>query len=215
MMGIVSFIVVMIEANKAAQHQKEWIIAIDFSHILLFYLAIFFVIHAIYIMRLSYMAGKLHTRYQAEKVKSLIESIHETAEGCMSSFFYSFDLFPLSSTREKVEFKIMSIIFIDKFWLPENIDFSYYLTGCFEKFALKTIERGLFSWSVLVSLIIVNFIRVRANLFANCGYTNIFSHPAELHCNSTEATDDHHSVSPHAIDIYGAYGDISMIDPDQ
>lgn len=101
MMGVVSFTMVMINASKAATDHFEWIVSADFSHILLFYVAIFFVFHAIYIMRLSYMASKYHTQHQSESVSGLIASIHQASAGFISFFAYRFEWLPISSLREK------------------------------------------------------------------------------------------------------------------
>ena len=58
-MGVVSFSVVMFESQSKYSYDHEWIIAIDFVHILLFFTALFYVVHACFLISLSlYMSNQ-------------------------------------------------------------------------------------------------------------------------------------------------------------
>jgi len=62
LMGLVSFTVIMIEASKKEDpnHHDDWIIGIDFSHIVIFFLTFFFVAHAFYLMWTSVSCASIY-----------------------------------------------------------------------------------------------------------------------------------------------------------
>lgn len=174
LMGIVSFTIVMVEANKAATNHTEWILGIDFSHIVLFYIAIFFVFHAFYIMWISYSSSKVYIHHHCTPLENVVQRIF-TMSDWRDKIGYNFDFVQISPVRDIVEFKILASLFEDTYWFPENFDFATYINFSFEKYALKTIDRGIFSYFVLICLVLLNFARVKLNWGLNCGNVNSMS----------------------------------------
>lgn len=71
---------------------------------------------------------------------------------------------PLCSVRNRVEFSMIHSLFTKTYLLPEDFDFPYYLSGCFDRFALRTINRSMFTWVVLLVIVACNFIRILVGL---------------------------------------------------
>jgi hypothetical protein len=73
-MGIVSFLFVLYESsseidstdtessNNQSSSNLQWLSALDFSHILLFFVAIYFVVHTFYLIRVSIRTANLYAR---------------------------------------------------------------------------------------------------------------------------------------------------------
>lgn len=136
LMGIISFIVVMIEAGQEdlSTTGENWLSGIDFIHILIFYMTIFFVINAFYLMRTSLITSKLNRRYYCEQTSELIKEVKTTVIGNFwYEFRYNMNYLPLSNIRDRVEFKLVHSLFRDTYLLPANFDFPSYISGCFDR----------------------------------------------------------------------------------
>ena len=79
-MGIVSFTILMVEADSEADAQTEWIQGIDFAHVVLFYVAMFFVAHAFIIMRISFSVNKEYIVNNCLSLQSLVSDIDQLNE---------------------------------------------------------------------------------------------------------------------------------------
>ncbi len=162
-MGIVSFIFLLYQSssNSTPSHETEtWLISVDFAHILLFFVALFFVLHAFFLMGTSFLSSAAYVKMYCKNVFHLIEAISEMS--WLDSVLFHTMSFSLSTVRQDVEFKIMHALFRDTYFkLPENFNFSLYLAKCFERYALNTLEVGIFSWVTVIILVAVNFVRLR------------------------------------------------------
>ena len=167
LMGMLTFCVMMYEAvprDEEDEKEKAWLEAIDFSHVYLFYVTFFFVLHAFYLMIMSVSAVSEYRLMFSERTDALVESLREVKRNPFSSLLFYLKLLPLSRTRYHVEFSLVQSLFVKLYRLPEDLDFPYYLSGCFDRFALATINRSMFTWVVLLFIVICNFIRIRYNL---------------------------------------------------
>jgi hypothetical protein len=154
LMGLVSFIVVLTEAAQTTQftlsHKgEEWFKAVDFAHILLFFVTFFFVCHALYLMNKSISSSHKYKYMFGESYHDLIEELNKftgkarnnsfSFSSFLSSFIFncsSFLSFSSSSLRDRVEFKLVTVLFRDAYNLPEDFSFAYYLSGfCFSSVA--------------------------------------------------------------------------------
>ncbi len=165
LMGVISFSIIMYQASKTTATEEETtiIIAIDFAHIILFYMTIFFVFHAVYLIRISIYNHRRNRGYFAKSIKSLADQIEEVEKrSCWSpsKWLYHFDFFSLSSLREKAEFKVVQTIFQALYLVPRNFNYPAYISGCYERYALKTINRSLLSWFILLMAILINYLRL-------------------------------------------------------
>eukprot|EP01038_Epipyxis_sp_PR26KG_P013028 gene13028-17460_t len=164
LMGLVSFTVIMYVAEENG-HQ-DWIQAIDFSHITLFYMTFFFVYNAFYLMRVSILSSSVYRKMFCEKTENLIKSVKMLEDEPTKKFLFSFNYLPLSNIRERVEFTLAHSLFKATYWLPDEFEFHRYLSGCLERYALKTINRSTFTWIILIVLLILNFGRIKIGF--NC-----------------------------------------------
>ncbi|KAJ1411915.1 hypothetical protein B484DRAFT_482584 [Ochromonadaceae sp. CCMP2298] len=164
LMGLVTFCVVMFEATTeggVSHGQENWINGIDFAHVYLFFVTVFFVMHAFYLMAMSVSAASEYHQRFTEKNADLIETLEGVRSNYFSSALFNFSLLPLSSVRSRVEFSLLHSLFLKTYLVPEEFDFPYYLSGCFDQFALRTIDRSMFTWVMLLVIIVVNFVRLR------------------------------------------------------
>ena len=157
-MGIVSFSVLMVGASMSADN---WIEAVDFAHILVFFTALFFVVHAFFLILLSASLSKTYQRIHHTHIKSILKKIEED-----KSWWGKFlnnrlaAYIPGAKLRSYTEFKILHALFRDTYHLPLSFNFSGYLIGCHEKYALELLDIGAFSWMSLIFLSVINLVRV-------------------------------------------------------
>jgi hypothetical protein len=167
LMGMLTFCVMMIEAVPKDEEdviEEEWLAAIDFSQVYLFFVTFFFVLHAFYLMMMSVSAVTEYRLMFSERTSELIESLQAVKKSFVGSFLFYRKLFPLSTPRYHAEFSLIQALFVRLYRLPEDLDFPYYLSGCFDRFALAIINRSMFTWVVLLFLVICNYARIRYNL---------------------------------------------------
>ena len=157
-MGIVSFLIVMFETTSYAQNATEMVLAIDYCHILLFYVALFFVFHAFLLIRLMGYLGKQYDKFHYTDIKSILSQ----ADGSTLSAKLSSRLKLLfaSNYRRTVEFKVLSTFFHQAFRLPYDFQFSDYLKGSFENYALRLLNISPLTWALLIILCLINLGRV-------------------------------------------------------
>lgn len=159
LMGVITFGILLFEASRQNQADLEhtWILAIDFAHILLFFITVFFVMIALFLMKAAISTKYLYRRLNGESLSDLIKTLKEVKTSSIRLFFFNL---PNSKLREKIEFKVLSSLFLSTYKLPANFDFPAYLSNCFSRFALKTIERSMFTYLTLMLIIVANFFRV-------------------------------------------------------
>ena len=167
LMGLVTFCVIMYEAKQdgaVSETVENWITAIDFSHVYLFFVTFFFVMHAFYLMFMSVWSASSYRSMFTEKTLDLLGSLEKVKASSYEAFLFSVKQLPLCSVRNRVEFSMIHSLFTKTYLLPEGFDFPYYLSGCFNRFALRTINRSMFTWVVLLVIVACNFFRIFVGL---------------------------------------------------
>jgi hypothetical protein len=139
---------------------SEWIHVMEFCGYVLFFVSIFFVAHGLYIIGLSLFSAKQYDIYHSTPISEILQRITVTQQTWKESLF-DFRYLPFSSLRSVAEFKIIYALFRDTYWLPSNFDYGSYLTGCFERYSLRIVQIGKFSWSVMFVLGVLNYLRVK------------------------------------------------------
>eukprot|EP00597_Dinobryon_sp_UTEXLB2267_P015777 CAMPEP_0170113682 /NCGR_PEP_ID=MMETSP0020_2-20130122/10103_1 /TAXON_ID=98059 /ORGANISM="Dinobryon sp., Strain UTEXLB2267" /LENGTH=1358 /DNA_ID=CAMNT_0010340223 /DNA_START=228 /DNA_END=4304 /DNA_ORIENTATION=+ len=192
LMGLVSFTVIMIEASKKEDpnHHDDWIVGIDFSHIVIFFLTFFFVIHAFYLMWTSVSCASTYRKMFSEKRSELISSISDMKDQPLIRYLFQFNYLPLSNLRDRVEFNLAIAIFRDTYWLPDDFNYSSYISSCFDRYALKTINRSVFTWFVLALLGVANYLRIINGSIGTQGCKEAFAaESSHRRLSETSATD--------------------------
>eukprot|EP01041_Mallomonas_annulata_P002189 gene2189-4259_t len=152
-MGLVSFLIVMFDTTQYAEEAHSVVLALDYCHILLFFVALYFVFQSFLLIRLSdYLAMQYEKFHFAE-----ISAILSEYKSLNHTNFLKYD-----NLRRGIEFKTLGIFFHQSFKLPYDFGFSDYLTVCFEKYALRLLDIGPFTWASVIILALINYGRVIA-----------------------------------------------------
>ncbi len=153
-MGISSFIFMLYDSIPHVS--SDWGVSFSFAQILLFFTGIWFTVHSLFIMRVSILVSK---KYRAIFNTSVSDIIALSTN--LSNFQKRMTKNPFSELRFKQELKILQLIFRDTaVRLPIDFDFSVYLRRCAERYAMKTIEIGGVNWSIVVIIVVCNYIRI-------------------------------------------------------
>mmetsp|Transcript_13050 Transcript_13050/g.21342 ORF Transcript_13050/g.21342 Transcript_13050/m.21342 type:complete len:1003 (-) Transcript_13050:234-3242(-) len=170
-MGFVNFIVVLFTATNDNERLSEWIDVIDFVGYMLFFVAIFFVLHSFYIMFMSFHASKRYAQLHSISLAETLQIYSDNSENFFKNILFHLRYLSASNALEIVEFKIIYALFRDTYWLPPKFDYGFYLSGCLERYSLQIINIGLTSWSLMVMLAVVNYIRLKfmGHGAFNCG----------------------------------------------
>jgi hypothetical protein len=158
-MGVVSFSVSMINTSKVLASKKDgesWILSVDFAHVCLFFMALFFVVHACVLIFLSISLSTEYQQIHFMDTQTIINKIKEIS----STFYfhwYKSKYIPGSKLRKLVEFKIIHILFKECYLLPQSFNYPLYLSKCYEKYALELLEMGVFSYTILLLMCLLNY----------------------------------------------------------
>ena len=159
-MGFVTLLITLYTAADQSSVFARYSTEIDFMGYVTFFVAIFFVAHALYIMLLSMRTSQLYEYLHRIKVAKAIEIYTQSQLNSWQRFLFAFPYLPLSSVRQKLEFKIIHSLFRDSYWLPTHFDYGSYLSRSFEKYSLKMINIGWSSWVIMIVLGFLNYLRV-------------------------------------------------------
>lgn len=174
-MGIISFgVSIYFAADESSNEIKdEWLSGIDCADSLVFVVTLFFVVHAIFLMVISISSSHQYFKYFYEDLGQLYGAIGD--QNWLQNILYNSRWLPLSSLRDRVEFKLMHALFRDTHTgLPFDFNFSLYLAKSFERYALKSVEIGKYSWLTVVFMLLANYVRIKTNFVFNCG-SNVIS----------------------------------------
>jgi hypothetical protein len=110
--GFVSFALAMYQASNPKSQNISWLQVFDFIGYLIFFIAIFFVAHAIYIIILSVISAKRYESFHSTPVSKIVEKISALNNDVWHKM-YRFRLLPISPLRSVAEFKIIHAMFRD------------------------------------------------------------------------------------------------------
>ena len=159
-MGILSFSVVMFETSKTFTNE-EILISTDSAHILLFFMALFYVLHAIFLVNFCRITALKNRRFHNVPIESVLSKMYEKKSSLENFLFHSriFSFFPVSR-REMVEFKIYDVFFKKTYNLSDNFAFADYLNGCDQKRCVQLLDVGISTWVIIIILALLNILRV-------------------------------------------------------
>ncbi len=153
----------MYEASQPGTSPEvhHWIAIFDYVGYVLFFNAIFFVVHAFSIIlwsiRTSFDYGKFHDSSLAD----ITQSIDNLKKNYVFRHLYESNYNPfLPLPRQMAEFKVIHVLFRDTFGIPTDFAFGDYLGKCFERYSLNIIHLSLTSWVMMLILYGFNMVRI-------------------------------------------------------
>jgi hypothetical protein len=170
---------------------QTWISTFDFVGFVLFFHALFTVIHALSIIIWSMLTSLEYNRYHSIPIADVslgIELMKENSS--FSRWLYELNYYPFLLARQKAEFKVIHVLFRNTFGVPLDFNFGEYLGKCFERYSLNIIKLSVTSWIIMFILYGVNLIR-------------IFSPTSRTFDCNANAHDDSHSTSEEEGHQYG------------
>lgn len=128
---------------------------------ILFFVAIFYVAHALYIMGLSVLTSSHYEKLHALSIAEVLQEYTKLENTLLGNIYWFLSPFSASPAQRKVEFKIIYALFRDTYWLPSDFDYGAYLSGCLERYSQRIINIGVYSWLFMILLALFNLMRVR------------------------------------------------------
>jgi hypothetical protein len=166
---------------------ERWIGTFDFVGYVLFFHAIFTVIHALSIIFWSILTSREYTRFHLTSIADVSLGIESLKQNRFYRFLYELNYFPFLSSRQIAEFKVIHVLFRNTFGVPLDFNFGEYLGKCFERYSLNIIKLSITSWIVMFILYTLNLIRILSP----------YSH--SFHCDQQDG-DDQHDDPAHTAD---------------
>ena len=158
-MGIVSFTVVMFETSRIFK-SEEILLAVDVAHILLFFMALFYVVNAILLIQLCALSAAKNRKFYRLSLENVLSKMY-LSRGLFENFLFQWSIIPGLERREMIEFKVYEIFFKKTYSLAENFAFADYLIGCNQKRCIRLLDMGVFTWVIIIILSLLNYARVR------------------------------------------------------
>jgi hypothetical protein len=141
---------------------KDWLEAADFVGYIMFFVAIFFVIQAFYIMILSMQMKRRYASLDKASISDVLEEFNQAKMSPLNMFLMRFRLIPTLQVMKNVEFKIGWSVFRDTYELPSRFDYVEYISRCLKRFALRLVNIHTSSWLFVFVLVLLNYGRMWA-----------------------------------------------------
>ena len=156
-----------------SEQQANWIQAADFVGYVMFFVAIFFVVQAFYIMFLSITMCRQYADLDKASISDILVEFLRVRGDSLSKFLMKFRIIPILQVMKNVEFKIGWAVFRDTYVLPSQFDYVSYVSGCLQRYALRLVNIETTSWIFVIFLCILNYCRMTV-LDAKCksGFSN-------------------------------------------
>lgn len=160
----------MYQATDTKSNLSDLFRIVDYVGYILFFVAIFYVAHALYIMFVSVLTSTHYERMHALSLADILEEYITLSNTWMGKFYKVLSIFSLSSVQRQIEFKIIYALFRDTYWLPPDFDYGAYLSGCLARYSQRIINVGVYSWLIMVLLALFNLMRVKVfgQVFFGC-----------------------------------------------
>jgi hypothetical protein len=156
-MGVVNFIIIMIDSSASVNGtEKSWMIALDYAHICFFFCALFYVLHAGFLILLSVYIAKKNILFNAYTTKQIISDInkHNKIPSRMHKYFMLQELY------DKVSFKIQYYIFRENYNIPMTFDYASYLNYCLVDYIIDILDLKFTTRVSLLFIVLLNYIRL-------------------------------------------------------
>lgn len=159
-LGFIVFMLELYEANKPRNmDESDYRAAVDYVHVLLFFMALFFVLHSIIFVAASIIFSKEYEEFHITPLSKILSDINNLSP--FGRNLYDCDILPGSQVREIVEFKMLHILFKRTYQFDDQFNFALFLKKSFQEQVLELLELRLHSWVGLFVVAILNLIRVK------------------------------------------------------
>lgn len=128
-LGFVSFTLAMYQASNPKLSSKSWTNVVDFVGYVIFFAAIFFVAHALYIMALSIISAKQYEMYHSMTLASVLKELSNMEHDAIAKFWFYMKYLPFSSCRSRAEFKIIYALFRDTYVMTQMLFITDKISG--------------------------------------------------------------------------------------
>ena len=176
-LGIISFLIFIITQSApdfaSSASSYNWYLAFEVAHIIILFIALAFIVQACFLIRYAFHMQTtffLFVRKKAVDVKvEYDEMIAEATntDGSFKSFtrLYFFDKMPyylpsFSSYRDTVDFKVVEKLFLRNHPVPNEFDFSKYVSYLFQDYIAELGEVSSYNWVILAILVAINQAKV-------------------------------------------------------
>ena len=147
-------------AHEHTAQANEWIEAADFVGYIVFFVAIFFVLHAFYIMFLAITVTHRYAVLDKATIGDILLEFEMAQSKWWNRCLMRFRMIPLLTVLKNVEFKIGWAVFRDTYMLPSQFSYVEYVSGCLQRYALRLTDINITSWFFLIALAVLNFLRM-------------------------------------------------------
>lgn len=188
-LGLIVFLLELYEAHKPrSADERDYRAAIDYVHVLLFFMALAFVIHSCVFVTGSIFLCKEDMEFHKTPLEKVLDNIHSMST--LSRCLYRHEMVPGSKVREIVEFKMLHILFKKTYNFDNTFDFSLYIKKCFQEQVLSLLEQRFHIWVGLFITAILNLIRVKVTQVAEypCAKPRLLETDDPLNCSDYDAT---------------------------
>ena len=155
-LGVISFgVFIFLQSPAKNQVEGRIILAFEFSHIVIFFAALFFVLEAFFMMLVNQNLKVRIDQSAAMSSTEILEKYEKSNKrnGKLSRWLPS-------KLEAFMEYKVFNVIFCDKYQLPISaFDFPAYIRNVLDKEVVSLIEVDISSWLFLCVFLILNVIR--------------------------------------------------------
>jgi hypothetical protein len=158
-MGFISFALYL--SNEA--YAGEWYMSFHFSHILLVFIGLTFLVQAAVLVTLIASRNKTLLRHDTQSCEDLLIEYIDllSTNGITRKLFdYGPVSIPIPELREKIEYKILQEYFIRLYNLPAEFKFANYMSLVLKKYVISLVEVRPINWLALVVFASLNYARI-------------------------------------------------------
>ena len=206
-LGMISFVLTMcLQAEQQTALStifgtKSWLVAFEFGHLAIFFLAIGTILQGLYFLFIMIATAKAWDDYANQEASHLLEDRAAGKRGLCDYMPPIIGFFGCcKSHRSNVDFAILHDFFLQTHLLPLNFDFSKYLWETLAIYSTEAIEIEHYTWLFLLIVVWLNYGRVAAhltqqgNFHCGCEYPKYFEQPCGCAgirdgCNATGCPD--------------------------
>lgn len=170
LLGIISFTVFVFESAATEELvNNEWFESFDLAHILILFIAIAFIVQALFLVQYATNSGRRYLLALRTSVSDLLDQFKVAKQngivrpGTIELMFSYFnDSRDVANLFNNIEFKIVERRFfsIHAGKVPAEFDFAKYVSKLFHTYIAEIGEVSPESWMMLAALVALNLVRV-------------------------------------------------------